>query len=613
MVNARTYLLWRDLAMSVDLPKEALKTVIEALCTPARSPHGFDRRDEQWREEALRAAMPALLARTTAKRLRARILLHADQTMLASLAAAGTVTTADLPGILRTYRPWAGLIIGLARHPHQVDEAIALLPRLACAEMEQVIRGWDPDRHTRREGAAAAPPVPQALFDAVLEASLTPLAAFLLHPQREEGWEEMSSYFKDWSLELGSHVGWAMLARCPERWVELVADPTLGAAVQHLLLDRAETQALEDARDRAATSSYLGDEEPPTDEDPAPALSDELLLACLPALCLPELSELPNPTVTARRTLHHIADRVRDNPRLAELATDQLHAAADALVRRGRLLSRPEKQADDYESDGRVLRFAQDLALLGANPDHLAGACVQLASLDQPAVVSPAPSRVVIRVVGDDTDRDRPAALLERHSEHRRVQALAALAANPHTPHAAVSDVLTGLHPAELAWIAEKADGPDWFLHAAAAVPAEDEEDDGVLRLLTDDDLDKHPDPAAVLQSWLDSPAVDEILSRSEVYRTVIKSRHRTLDHLLQLPADEVLSLNEPEISLQILLDRCGRSSERWAALAAAMTFEYNEEKITFGALLDSLDDTPARPAPRAGRSTPAVDHSTAG
>ncbi|MFE4205428.1 hypothetical protein ACFRSX_31165 [Streptomyces goshikiensis] len=590
MVNARTYPLWRDLAMREDLPKEALKTVIDALCTPA--PHEFGRRDEERREEALKAALPALLARTTAKRLRARLLLHADQTMLASLAAAGTVSVADLPAILRTYRPWPGLIVGLARHPDHLKDAIALLPRLVGDEVEQVVRDWDPVRYTRREGDAPAPPMPGALFDAVLEASLTPLAAFLLHPQREDGWEDMSSYSKDWSLELGSHAGWAMLARCPERWAELVAHPTLGAAVQHLLLDKAETRALEEARSRTA---FTVDEEPAAAEAAEPALSKELLRACLPALCLPELSELPNPTVSARRTLHHIADRVRNNPRLTELGADQLHAAADALVDRGRLLELPEKQDNDYEYEGRIRRLAEDLALLGANPDHLAGACAQLASLDQPAVVSPLPSRTLIRVFGEDPDRDRPATLLERHSEHRRAQALAALAANPHTPHAAVSDALAALHSAELAWIAEKADGPDWFLDAAAAVPVENEDEDGVLRLLADDDLDQHPDPAAVLQSWLDSPAVDESLSRSEVYRAVIKSRHRTPDHLLQLPADEVLSRNEPELSLQILLDRCGRSNDRWRALAAAMTFEYNEEKITFGQLLDSLDHAPAR------------------
>ncbi|MEV4431037.1 hypothetical protein AB0K23_38015 [Streptomyces sp. NPDC049602] len=104
---------------------------------------------------------------------------------------------------------------------------------------------------------------------------------------------------------------------------------------------------------------------------------------------------------------------------------------------------------------------------------------------------------------------------------------------------------------------------------------------------MSDDELAQRPDPAAVLQCWLDSPATGEILSRSEIYRAVVKSRHHTLEHLLQIPADEILSRSEPEIALQILLDRCGRGPDRWAALAAAMTFEY-EEKITFGDLLDS-------------------------
>ncbi|MFF0051040.1 lipocalin-like domain-containing protein [Streptomyces sp. NPDC005498] len=49
---------------------------------------------------------------------------------------------------------------------------------------------------------------------------------------------------------------------------------------------------------------------------------------------------------------------------------------------------------------------------------------------DQPAVVSPTPSRALIRIVDDSLDRDydRPAQLLERHSEHRRVHALTAAA-----------------------------------------------------------------------------------------------------------------------------------------------------------------------------------------
>ncbi|MEV7384298.1 hypothetical protein [Streptomyces lydicus] len=585
MVNARTYPLWRDLAMREDLPKEALKTVIGALCAPATTPGGFDAQAERWREEALKAALPALLAQTSAKRLRGQLLVHADEKTLAALAADGTVTAADVPAILRHRQVWPGLISALARHPSQVEAAIALLPRLPNHEVEQVVRDWDPDRYTRTKGAAPASPVPQELFDAVLAACLTPLAAYLLHPEPEEGWEAVSAFSKDWSLELGGRASWAMLARCPQRWAQLTAHPVLGPAVQHLLLDQAETQALEDARLRAADPD--GEELPVV---PAPALSEEVLLACLPALCLPELSGLPNPQVTARRTLHHIANRVLNNPRLADLAADQLHAAADALVTRGQLLTWADNQEDDHEFDGRALRLAEDLALLSANSDHLAGACAQLARLDQPAVVSPTPSQTLIRVIDNaNPDHDRPARLLERHYEHRRVQALSTLAANPHTPRTAVVDVLNGLHPAELAWIAEKAGGPDWFLTAAAAVPVPEDEDDGVVRLLDDDELGKHPDPAAVLQSWLDSPATGEILSRSEVYRAVVTSRYRTLEHLRQIPADEVLACHEPEVALQILLDACGRSAGRWEALAAAMTFDYDDEKISFGELLDSL------------------------
>ncbi|WP_232626994.1 hypothetical protein [Streptomyces alfalfae] len=76
MVNARTYRLWRELVMSEDLPKEALQTVIEALCAPTTTPHGFDAQADRRREEALKAALPALLARTSTKRLRGRLLLN---------------------------------------------------------------------------------------------------------------------------------------------------------------------------------------------------------------------------------------------------------------------------------------------------------------------------------------------------------------------------------------------------------------------------------------------------------------------------------------------------------------------------------------------------------
>lgn len=228
------------------------------------------------------------------------------------------------------------------------------------------------------------------------------------------------------------------------------------------------------------------------------------------------------------------------------------------------MLSLPEEQAGAQDFDGRVLRLAEDLAFLSANPDHLAGACAQLASLDQPAVVSPAPSRALIRMI-DCIDHDRPARLLEGHSEHRRVQALAALATNPHTPHAAVADVLHVLHPAGLAWIAEKVEGPEWFLNTAAAVPSAETVDDGVLRQLNDDELSQHPDPAAVLQSWPDSPAADEILPRQKVLRMTPQRRDLHRDPDLTVRADAALK----QQATQTLSDRY---REMQAFVAAAST-----------------------------------------
>ncbi|MFE1057037.1 hypothetical protein [Streptomyces rochei] len=60
----------------------------------------------------------------------------------------------------------------------------------------------------------------------------------------------MLAYSKDWSLELGSRAGWAMLGRCPERWAELAAHPVFGAAVQHLLLNQAQVPGAGGGRPR---------------------------------------------------------------------------------------------------------------------------------------------------------------------------------------------------------------------------------------------------------------------------------------------------------------------------------------------------------------------------
>ncbi|MCX4481688.1 hypothetical protein OOK44_35535 [Streptomyces cellulosae] len=589
MVNAGTYWLWQQLAVSDALPDEALPTVIEALCSTSLAPHGVDGRGEERRTKALAEALPALLSRVTRPGLRRRLLQQADDKQLAELADQGVVVAADLPTILRTHRPTPGLVIGLARHADQVDAAIGLLPGMHDTALEDVVTDWDPNRHLYRPDAEPAPPIPPALVDAVLEHALTPLARLLKDPQHEE-WQFAQRVDRGLPHEFGEGAPWRILATCPERWHDLVEHPTLGTAVQHLLLDQAEVEARR-SRMMASSSSSLTqdtDDGPAEQPEPEPALDTALLRACLPALCLPEMAGLPKPSVTARHRLHHIANRVRYNPRLTDIAATQLQAAADECVRRGRLLTPP--RTDDRKH--RAVAIAEDLALLSTNPTHLAKACALLATLEQPAVVSTPPSPRLTRITAG-TDLLSPVRLLEHNYQHRRIAALAALAGNPHTPRTAVTDTLSALHPLELAWIGHQNDVPEW-LHTAAAALAPADTNEAVLRLLTDEELDRHPDPAAVLQSWLDAPESEGFWSRRDVYRAVLDSRHHTLNHLRQLPADEILTRNEPHLALPHLLALCGTQPQRWTALLKALDYGPTDEKITFGELLDGIQD----PAP---------------
>ncbi|MFE5550101.1 hypothetical protein ACFQ71_41060 [Streptomyces sp. NPDC056534] len=175
---------------------------------------------------------------------------------------------------------------------------------------------------------------------------------------------------RDWSSELGG-THWAVLGTYPERWADLVVHPTLGPDVQHLLLDHAERHTAEQARLKAAYP--LGDDPesaaPLTSAIPAAPLDENLLRACLPALCLPEFTRLPQTSVTLRRTLHHIAGRVRNNPRLITIAAEQLHTAASDLVRPSRLLALPDRRDNDYGFEHRIVDLAEDLALLSATPN----------------------------------------------------------------------------------------------------------------------------------------------------------------------------------------------------------------------------------------------------
>ncbi|MEU5029396.1 hypothetical protein [Streptomyces milbemycinicus] len=58
MVNARTYPLWQQPAVTEGLPSEALPAVIEALCRPSHAFYGVDNRREEWRKKAFADALP---------------------------------------------------------------------------------------------------------------------------------------------------------------------------------------------------------------------------------------------------------------------------------------------------------------------------------------------------------------------------------------------------------------------------------------------------------------------------------------------------------------------------------------------------------------------------
>ncbi|MFF4763130.1 hypothetical protein [Streptomyces sp. NPDC001292] len=59
MMIAGTYPLVQQLAVTEELPDEALPAVIEALCTTSRAFYGVDNRGEEGRKEAFAAALPA--------------------------------------------------------------------------------------------------------------------------------------------------------------------------------------------------------------------------------------------------------------------------------------------------------------------------------------------------------------------------------------------------------------------------------------------------------------------------------------------------------------------------------------------------------------------------
>ncbi|OIV39354.1 hypothetical protein BIV57_00465 [Mangrovactinospora gilvigrisea] len=566
MGRAATYRLWQELAADPDLPEQALEAVLDALATPDVGRDGPQ--PERWRRAALADALPALLGRTQEPALRRRLLEQTDCAQLAEFAAERIVTSADLPTILARHPVTSGLVIGLARHPDQVADAISLLPALGERDLTRLVTEWDPSRPFPH--GPLDPPVPGPLMDALLTRILTPLARVLADPAAPE-WGEVLNVGPDY-LHLprlfDDGPAWHILQSCPERWKDLVAHPVLGTAVQHLLLDHAQNHADPVSADPSTSGKKVAPK----------ALDEQLLRTCLPALYLTEMANLPKPGLSQRMRLQRIAERVRTDPRLVALAGARLEEAVEACVRRGRLLNTVRVAGGAR----RIIETAQTLALLGAHRPHLQRACVRLAELEPPTVVAAPAGRDLTRW-HTGTDIDAAHVLLEHHQQHVRVRTLLQLAANPYTPRTAVLAALERLHPIEMVWLHHQINTPAWLRpELDRHLPAD--EAAAVTRLLSDEELDRHPDPMAVLQSWLDAP--DDARRRGEIYRTIRASRHRTVAHLRQLPAREITG--SPEIARPLLLAACGTDPARWAALRIALSSE--DEDLTFGQLLDALD-----------------------
>lgn len=116
------------------------------------------------------------------------------------------------------------------------------------------------------------------------------------------------------------------------------------------------------------------------------------------------------------------------------------------------------------KQDYKVIRLAQDLARISGSREHLAKMCGLLAGLPQPSAVhSPPTERFRAWQMEESLD---PRSLLEWHDD--RVKALAKLALNPHTPHEAINETLTHLHPVEIACLLHNSDLPGWLRQAAA-------------------------------------------------------------------------------------------------------------------------------------------------
>ncbi|MFI1259127.1 hypothetical protein ACH4U6_36050 [Streptomyces netropsis] len=480
--------------------------------------------------------------------LRARLIDASSPDQLVAMAATGTVTVNDLPTITAKRRTWPALITALAAHPHQVDQATELLDHLGPEDLENVLACWSDVHRT----ALPPPGIPAPLVEAICHRLTAPLAADLASPQTALDGIHRIANGDGGRLADCEDILWRILDAHPQQWASLAADPCFGQVVRHMLLEHAPTQKLDDA----------------------------LLSTCLPSATCPELTDAPQHIASARERLRRIAHRARQHPRLLTLIPDTLHTVAAGSVTQGRLL-RPAPRTDCAPG---ILRIVEDLATVGAAPEQLALATQLLAQLPWPLLVTGLPR--LSPTAWPTPQDDAPHQLLERQYQHCRAQALVRIASNPSTPSSAVTAALASLHPAEIAWIRLYPDTPLWCTRAAAALP--DPPEPGILRILTDSELDDHPDPANTLQTWLDARLRADPWVYDDICSAVLCSRHRTTALLRQLTARHVLTQGSPHMTAKLVLSTCGNNPERWAALLNALESPLDDE-ATFGQLVDQI------------------------
>ncbi|MGW2330470.1 hypothetical protein ACWC5C_32590 [Streptomyces sp. NPDC001700] len=529
------YRMWAALARRHDLPEAAHAAVVDGLL-PGKDP--FE--PSSWQCDVFTRTLPSLFTRVSDQGLRDRLIAAMPGEHVTGLVGKGVLRPDDFPGVLRHHQVTSQLIAALARQEAARELVLGRVRNLELRDLVTVALACE---LLDLEKLDQIPQVPDWLLDALVRRGLH-LATDALKAlgggdqrggkyARGAGWPSYEAF--DMVLE-----------RCPDQWPALVDDRAHGQAMRHILLDRVATAKL----------------------------NDRVLASCVPALCLPEWSALPERTDSHRERLRHIARRVAAHPRLREMAAAQLAEAVDQCVREGRLLHAARLELyESYE----LTSLANDLALTSGNAEHLAQLCAWVGRLPDPlAVERHAPDH--------DDELSSPKLLLTSDS---RVGALAALAGNPHLDRSEVTGLLGRLHPVEVQWLLTyEQEVPPWLRQAAAEHMA-DRPKWEVPRVLSDTELDKCADPQALMQSWLDTIKDHRGCFHYQVEYAILASRHQTDALVRQLPAPIVLSHYEDPTAAETLLRTCGGDPVRWQAMVdvlAASRIDYSE---TFGQFMD--------------------------